>query len=167
MRCFSAHVGHLVCPGMAGCWPSLQGPCSLSLLRFSVARARARSCRSSGVRRTRFGFCRRSVLSCLCLVWQESKNEARLMSGLAFATICSDPDPPFSWPACRRRSSGGTPGAVRRRYRTWSGPESICCCSSGTSRVLWLSAFSFVVFSCGSLDAPGVAPGDVRSPDDL
>ena len=41
---------------MTGCRQSLQRPCSLSLLRFSAARARVRSCRSSGVRRTRFGF---------------------------------------------------------------------------------------------------------------
>ena len=56
MRCFSAHSGQRVCPGMAGCWQSPHRPCSLSLLRFSTARARPRSCRCSTVRRTRFGF---------------------------------------------------------------------------------------------------------------
>ena len=56
LRCFSAQSTQRVCSGMAGCWQSLHRPCSLSLLRFSTARALPRSCRSSGVRRTRFGF---------------------------------------------------------------------------------------------------------------
>ena len=56
LRCFSAHAGQRVCSGMAGCWQSLHKPCSLRLLRFSAVRARACSCRSSDVRRTRFGF---------------------------------------------------------------------------------------------------------------
>ena len=55
-RCFSAQSGQRVWSGMAGRQQSLQRPCSLSSLRFSAARARARSCRSSGVRSTRFGF---------------------------------------------------------------------------------------------------------------
>ena len=55
-RCFSAQFVQWVCPGMAGCRQSLQKPASFSLLRVSTARALARSCRSSGVRRTRFGF---------------------------------------------------------------------------------------------------------------
>ena len=40
---------------MAGCRQSLQRPASFSLLRVSTARALVRSCRSSGVRRARFG----------------------------------------------------------------------------------------------------------------
>ena len=54
-RWLSAQSGQRVCPGMAGCRQSLQSPESFSLLRASTARALARSCRSSGVRRTRFG----------------------------------------------------------------------------------------------------------------
>ena len=41
---------------MAGCRQSLHRPESFSLRRFSAARARPRSCRFSGVSRTRFGF---------------------------------------------------------------------------------------------------------------
>ena len=53
-RCLLAQDWQRVCPGMAGCWQSSQRPDSFSLRRFSAARDRARSCRSSGVRRTRF-----------------------------------------------------------------------------------------------------------------
>ena len=55
-RCFSTQDGQRVCPGTAGCRQSLQRPDFFILRRCSAARARRRSCRSSGVRRTRFGF---------------------------------------------------------------------------------------------------------------
>jgi hypothetical protein len=55
-RCLLAQDEQRVCTRMAGCCQSLQRPDFFILRRCSAESARARSCRSSGVRRTRFGF---------------------------------------------------------------------------------------------------------------
>ena len=55
-RRLSAQDEQRVCPRMAACRQSLQRPDFFILRRCSAARARPRSCRSSGVRRTGFGF---------------------------------------------------------------------------------------------------------------
>ena len=56
LRCCSAQSGQRVWPGMAVFRQSLQRPDFFILRRYSAARARARSCRSSTERRVRFGF---------------------------------------------------------------------------------------------------------------
>ena len=71
-RCFSAQSGQRVCLGMVGCRQSLQRPASFSLLRASTTRARARSRRSSGVRRTRFGVMLVLAVLVAVLLWATS-----------------------------------------------------------------------------------------------
>ena len=68
---------------MAGCRQSLQSPASFSLLRASTARALARSCRSSGVRRTRFAFSDAFGFAAVVAGFETLRAGVRAASGLA------------------------------------------------------------------------------------
>ena len=82
-RCLSAQDEQRVCPCMAGCRQSLQRPDFFILRRCSAESARARSCRSSGVRRTRFCFWDAFSFAVAAAGFEVLRAGVRAASGLA------------------------------------------------------------------------------------